>query len=160
MFGFIVRRKQGHALSRRVAENRKAHSTFDFQLFGWQPHHMHIFPRPTSLSLHFVHATRHFNAFITRIHTFLSNLIESSEHFLHGRKMGEPRNLEKRGNEWSRDVPQQPIWSTRRRRVWLVRGASTCLGLEFQQDKIIYIYIYILSALEIQRPRAGTVFEL
>ena len=97
------------SISPRVAENRKAHSTFDFQPFGWQPHHMHIFPRPTSLSLHFVHATRHFNAFITRIHTFLSNLIESSEHFLHGRKMGEPRNLEKRGNEWSRDVPQQPI---------------------------------------------------
>ena len=70
---------------------------------------MHIFPRPTSLSLHLVHATRHFNGFITKIHTFLSNLIESSEHFLHDSKMGEPRNLEKRGNEWSRDVPQQPI---------------------------------------------------
>ena len=39
-----------------VAENRKAHSTFDLQLFGWQPHHMNIFPRPTSLSLHVLHA--------------------------------------------------------------------------------------------------------
>ena len=43
--------RNGQAQISRVAENRKAHSTFDLQLFGWQPHHMNIFPRPSSLLL-------------------------------------------------------------------------------------------------------------
>ena len=42
------------------------------------------------------------------------------------------RNDEK---EWSRDVPQQPI-STRRRRVCLVCGASTWLEIVFQWERI------------------------
>ena len=47
------------------------------------------------------------------------------------------RNDEK---EWSRDVPQQPI-STRRRRVCLVCGASTWLEIVFQRERMICIYM-------------------
>ena len=36
----IGHRPQAIPVDGMFSENRKAHSTFDFQLFGWQPHHM------------------------------------------------------------------------------------------------------------------------